>query len=521
VKYYYSQVDKDNLSWFSKDLTVQSLTEVNLSEGHLRGLNPFTLSFTYPISAIAGRNRSGKSTIITMAACAFHNSKSGFKLPERNLPYYTFSDFFVQSSEEVPPEGVKIKYRIMHNHWTKSPRAPDGTGNLYQIREKHKGGKWNNYDRRVERNVVFFGVQRVVPPVERSVARSYRARFSEQTSVKWEADVQSSVGRILGANYDGFKMNTYGKYRLPVVGSDGVRYSGFNMGAGENALFGIFSTIHESPIGTLLVIDEIELGLHAQAQKRLVNELKEACKQRHIQVVCTTHSATILRALPPEARFYVENVPGKTNVIPGVSPDYAEGRLSGEHSKELDIYVEDGVARDLLIANMGSGLRRRARLIPIGSATAVIRHLAAIRKDPRTSECVAILDGDQKSQLASLNSNFISALEKYEDKNEELNWLSERLFFLPGDTWPERWMIDMMLENNLDGLAEDLGSTRAELGSCLIQAKAAGKHNEIFQLATDLCLDTENVLRTVSRRIVTIKPESFKSINAMLNKYFP
>jgi hypothetical protein len=165
VKYLYSQVDRDNLRWFSRDMNVQSLTEIHLKEGQLRGLGPFGIVFTYPISAIAGKNRSGKSTILAMAACAFHNSTHGFKLPERKASYYTFSDFFVQSAEEVPPQGIVIRYRIMNNRWSRSTRAPNGVGNLFQGRSKKRGGKWSKYARRVKRNVVFFGVQCVVPPL--------------------------------------------------------------------------------------------------------------------------------------------------------------------------------------------------------------------------------------------------------------------------------------------------------------------------------------------------------------------
>lgn len=519
MKYLYSQIDRDNLDWFSRDMSVQSLTEVHLLDGHLRGLSPFSITFTYPISAIAGRNRSGKTTILAMASCAFHNTKSGFKLPERNTSYYRFSDFFVQSAEEVPPQGVKILYRIMHNNWRKSSHAPNGTGNLNQLREKKKGGKWNNYDRRVPRNVVFFGVQRVVPPAERSVSRSYRSRFSDSGPTQWEAGVQAVVGRILGAAYDGFRMKSYGKYRLPVVGSGGIHYSGFNMGAGENALFGIFSTIHESPRGTLLVIDEIELGLHAQAQKRLVNELKDACRERHIQVICTTHSPAILRALPPEGRFYIESLPSKTTVTPGISPEYAEGRLSGENSRELDILVEDGVALDLLTVLMESTIRRRTTLIPIGSAAAVIRHLSARRKEGQGCECIAVLDGDQAENIATHRSNFLTAMEAYEDRKSEIDWLSERLTFLPGDTWPERWMIDTLLTVNTNNLAVDLGIPAEEFSSCLKDARNAGKHNEIFHLASDLCLEPDAVLRLLSKYVVTQKPDDFHQVKEILTRY--
>jgi len=521
LKYSYSQVDKDNLAWFSGDMSVASLTELHLKDGHLRGLSPFKIQFTYPISAIAGKNRSGKSTILAMAACAFHNSKSGFKLPERRSPYYTFSDFFVQSAEEIPPQGIFIGYRIMYNKWLKSPRAPEGIGNCFQSRSKKKGGKWRRYANRVLRNVVFFGVQRVVPPYEKSVSRSYRSYFSDQASAGWETEVKAVVGRILGANYDSLKMKTYRKYRLAVVTTNGFQYSGFNMGAGENALFEIFSTIYATPKGTLLVIDEIELGLHAQAQRRLIDELKQACKNRHIQVICSTHSPTILGALPPEARLYVECRPSGTVIIPAVSTLYAAGRLSGEKSRELDIYVEDGAAKDILEAFMHNDLRKRAEVIPIGSPSAIIRQMAARRKDKRGGECIAVMDGDKASASGTYQNKFLGALESSENPDEEKTWFSERLTFLPGNTWPELWLIDSLLTLDTSAMAGSLRVSAEEFSSYLTEARNAGKHNELYHLAKSLCLEPENVLQTSARFVAAQKSDDFGQINAMLTKYLP
>jgi hypothetical protein len=125
VPYRYSAVDESNLRWFPRDTTSATLLTVKLVEGHLRGLYPFEINFQYPISAIAGKNGSGKTTILALAACAFHNTDSGFTAIWRRIPYYTFSDFFIQAQGEVPPDGIRIRYQILHNDWTKSSRIPD------------------------------------------------------------------------------------------------------------------------------------------------------------------------------------------------------------------------------------------------------------------------------------------------------------------------------------------------------------------------------------------------------------
>ena len=54
---------------------------------------------------------------------------------------------------------------------------------------------------------------------------------------------------------------------------------------GESAVFEILTALFEAGKGSLLIIDELELGLHEQAQIRFVYELKELCKEYRCQVV--------------------------------------------------------------------------------------------------------------------------------------------------------------------------------------------------------------------------------------------
>ena len=304
MPYSYSSTDNRNISWMRNDQTRATLRNVRLTRGHLRSLHPFELALDYPVTAIAGPNGSGKSTLLAIAACAYHNSTDGYIPRERISSYYRFSDFFIQSREEVPPEGISISYHFLHNRWR---GAEPGLGR--QIRTKSRGGKWNNYNRRIKRNVVYFGVQRVVPYYERRTYKSYRRHFSSnilELAENIQQEICTIAGRIIGRTYDNFEFYTHSKYSLPIATNRGIKYSGFNMGAGEITVFDILSTIFEAGSGTLLIIDEIELGLHEQAQNRLISELKELCNVFHCQIICSTHSSQILESLPPEGRFFLK-----------------------------------------------------------------------------------------------------------------------------------------------------------------------------------------------------------------------
>jgi predicted ATPase len=519
MKYRYSHLDEANLKWFAEDMTRATLAKIQLSLGEIRGLKHFDVSFRYPISAIAGANGSGKSTVLALAACAYHNSTDGFRLPGQRLPYYTMSDFFVQSVEEVPPQGIGIWYEFLHNNWRKSSRIPDGIGRGGQSRIKKKAGKWSNYSRRIKRNVVFFGIERVVPHSERSVSKSYKHYFQRAKAEGYEEKVRDIVGRVLGRKYDEFWFREHMKYRLPHVKTKKTVYSGFNMGAGENALFEIFSTIFTAPEGLLVTADEIELGLHESAQRKLIEELKTVCHDRHIQVICTTHSPTILEALPPEGRFFIERHGSQTIITLGVAPAYAAGRLAEQNSLELDLFVEDETAQQFVQAVLPTSTRRRINILPIGSAPAIARQMAARFKDPDKCESIAILDGDQRAHLKPLLRYFLKSLEDDKDQEKRTKWFQDRLTFLPGESWPEWWIFTQLTQLKLTSLANFFKITEEELQEICEKAIGAGKHNEFHLMAQDLSLPAEQVCSDICRWLAEELPDQFNEIRKLVSSY--
>ena len=501
-------------------MTRATLISIQLIEGHIRGLFPFKIEFKYPISVIAGSNGSGKSTILALASCAFHNSPKGYKPAGRKYPYYTFSDFFIQTSEEIPPSGLKISYSILYNNWKKSKHLPDGIGLGRQIRKKSKGGKWNKYFSRVKRNVVFFGIERVVPHYEKSVSKSYRKSFSREEDEGWEKEVRNIVGRILNKRYKKFWYKKHSKYKLPVVESESCLYSGFNMGAGESALFDIFSSIYSCPEGMLVVIDEIELGLHEKAQKKFIEELKRLCLKRHIQIICTTHSPIIFKNIPPEGRFLIERYKESTVITPEVTSKYAVGKLAGENSNELDIYVEDGIASSLVEAVLTNETRQRVNILPIGSSSAIVRQLAARKKEIKKGECIAILDGDKYNQCKKLKKLFLKSLESYSDKNAMIHWFTRRVSFLPGETWPEKWLL-LQFINGSSEIEEIFNITHEQFIEKIEEALESGKHNEIYTLAKELSLDKKYILNVLARNVAKINHLEFIEINDLLAEHLP
>jgi predicted ATPase len=516
MKYNNSNLDNKLKKIFQSDFQHAHLRQIQVATGQIRGLTTCSLSFDFPITAIAGKNGSGKSTVLALVCCAYHNRKSGYKSAHRKLPYYTFADFFIQHKEEIPPSGIFIKNHIAHNNWKPTASMPEGEGIAWQPRRKPKDGKWNEYAIRVRRDVAFIGIERIVPHSEKSQSKSYNRYFKSDETLGWEEKVGAMVGHILCKSYEEIKIAKHSKYRLPIVKSDGITFSGFNMGAGENALFEIFTTIYSAPTGSLIVIDEIELGLHIEAQKRFIKKLKEVCLERHIQIIFTTHSSEIFDCLPDEARIFIEKVNGKTIINVGSSSEHAFSKLSAENSRELTILVEDDIAKKLIALALPTEIRSRVHIEMIGSASALAIQLASNFKFKDSRKTVAVFDGDQRKKQTNNINKACTSLEISKVAISE--WFIENSLYLPSHTWPEKWIIEQN-KSFIDSLSELTNTDSETLSDILEQGLLAGKHNEFYEIGKLLSLSREDALNAFCMNITKNKnPEIIQLIETIKSK---
>lgn len=92
-----------------------------------------------------------------------------------------------------------------------------------------------------------------------------------------------------------------GDVMLVLVERDGRRIPARSLSDGTLRFLGELIALWTAPAGALLLVEEIENGLHPTRAHLLVEAMEAAVAQRGVQVVATTHSPLVLNALSPEA----------------------------------------------------------------------------------------------------------------------------------------------------------------------------------------------------------------------------
>jgi predicted ATPase len=404
------------------------LRSVDIRGSGIRGLRDLTLDFRYPLTVIAGKNGVGKSTILACVGCAYQNQTDYRTLFSRKA-YYTFDDYLFAGWGETPVRNVTVS-------WT----CRDPKGLVQIVSAKKSESRWDGYRKRHHRVVEYVGTLRAVHPTElRLLKNRFGLKASNVNAAALDEDHRAAVGQIIGRDYSSVDVCESGRHHLHRLRFGESHYSGFNSGSGEDISCLLTRIVNRIPEYGLLVIEEVETGLHPSAQRKLASFLLEACLKRKIQIICTSHSAEFLSAVPSEARILLVRNGTTTEPRYEVTVGEATRDLLGVSNAELVICVEDRVANCLVQELLPAGFRRRVRVVSCGSWQDVLRQLSAFVKDPSLGEAVGILDGDRRDGDGEHNSTFKEYLGGHLTEDQQA-WLKERLAYLPSDNSPEKWL---------------------------------------------------------------------------------
>jgi hypothetical protein len=306
-----------------------------------RGIDDLTVEFQYPITAISGLNGAGKSTVGQLCL-------GGYRKPATvtGIKRFYVRDFFPASAADPDPFGPDSSVVFEYN--------TTDANNSQTLTVARANKEWSGYKRQPERSCYYIGFTIYIPKVEQrdlSVYRGSQVALGAQRPIA--DDVRERVGRILGQHYDAmhFQGITHGQRHgeLGIAQRFGAQYSENNMGFGEGRTLYLVDLLENSPEQSLFVIEEPETSLHENAQFELGRYLLDVCNRRHHQIVMTTHSSTLLNALPADARLMLLRDSAGVEAFPQMSAARARSILSGGHHRALCILVEDEFAKLLLI----------------------------------------------------------------------------------------------------------------------------------------------------------------------------
>ena len=379
----------------------------------VRGFEDREVTFDFPVTALVGPNGGGKTTILGAAGIIYRQVPPG--------RFFSKSGRYDQSMQDW-----RIEYELVDRDLQRT--SVQRTASFKQL-------KWNRTA--VQRDVVIFGVARTVPANERrELIKAVGSKFAAKSSVDLTSPVIAAAQAILGKPMEGYSrlsVDIKGKVTLYSARTPEGTYSEFHFGAGEASIIRIISGIEDAPDDSLVLIEEIENGLHPVATRKMVEYLVDAAKRKSLQIIFTTHSNEALAPLPSNAiwaAYSGEVLQGKLDVT-------ALRTITGQVDAALAIYVEDDFGELVIAAALrqAKGVALDAvKIHGMGGFGSAIKVNEQRNLDPaRTFPSVAVVDGDQSKLVDP----------------------AARVYALPGDTYPEAHVFEYV-HSHLDAFAAKL-----------------------------------------------------------------
>lgn len=343
----------------------------------VRGFVGAQVTFDFPVTALVGPNGGGKSTVLGAAACAYKSIKPGTFFPKSSIGDNSMAEW-------------SLEYDLIDK--TVNPTT------LLRRSSSFRQMKWVRGDV-ATRAVSYFGIQRTVPAGElpqfkKLMRPSYQHGFPLESL---PAEACTQIEHILGRPVTEFRKTLVGTSESFHVGRNhGAEYSEFHFGAGESSIIRIVTAIELVPESSLILIEEIENGLHPIATRRLVEYLISAAERRKIQAIFTTHSDDALSVLPGDAVWAC--LDGTTQQ--GSLSIKTLRAISGKVDTALAIFTEDAFGRFIiqaLIRERLSDLHDQIEVHAVaGDGNAVRIHKNRLSDPSAKYRSLCVIDGDSK-----------------------------------------------------------------------------------------------------------------------------
>ena len=305
-----------------------------LSLGDFRLFNGAEVYIGKMVTAIAGNNGTGKSTVLGILA---NSSQLKGKKTLLGKPYRgEFSELFSADKDHDPTgqkihmwykeKGVELEADFRTGWQKKKGReGGDDAEERFRVIPKRRRLDGTPTESKIESPVIYLGPSRLYPvgeTVDTVTAKS--RRWGDAADEEWFNENYSkilsihepikslsslSISGISSKSGTGVETDTYG----PTANSSGQD----NLGQILLAVLSLKKLRDEMGgdwDGGLLLIDEVDASLHPAAQQRLLRLLLDESRACGFQVVFTTHSTVILRELSEKNQHNPVSSPGGVEV---------------------------------------------------------------------------------------------------------------------------------------------------------------------------------------------------------------
>ena len=468
------------------------LSEIRLRG--IRGMDDLRVAFDYPVSVIAGENASGKSTALFAAACAY-------RVPGAGVRDFVPSTLFPDYRPKTGGRGDGKPEIVLEFDYS----TPQGRRSMRWRRVKG----WNRsfFSRpgatQPERPVYLRTLSNLSNPSEVRGVLGMSLLKSRPRETPLTASQIEFAQRILPFRYsEVVNLSNRGKSLLFAARDGGAAYSELHMAAGERSVLRLSQEIAQID-GALILIDEVEAGLHPWVQQLLMMQLQQLALRNDLQVIVTSHSPVVLDSVPRHGRLFLErDAEGRVKASPPYR-DIVQKALYGRAGEALNLLCEDEAAEGVLqgvFDVLVPRLRVARESIRVGRDTGADEfpsHAAAFAKFGQIQNFIFVLDGDKRES-------------DLESRIRGRAGHDVPLFFLPGRGAPESWVWSRLQKGS--GVSRELGISAEELSATVRQLdsiydSASDRPPEIAKaklraLSDKLEWSPQEVCRVVAREAV-------------------
>ncbi|OOF48710.1 hypothetical protein BKK54_10380 [Rodentibacter genomosp. 1] len=432
------------------------------------------LHFDYPITALVGQNGTNK----TSALVALYGSVDG-KVPSEfwfTTPidktegvqyqsyWYIYKDNYSKCNAEVFLHNNQKQNRNVDYWETDRPKSNYGMSPFKNVQSPNQTKtRW----KKIKKDVVYINFRSELSAFDKCLYHSLKPSQNYKTkqdfirakskNLKYSIDKNKDtfylynqqkidknvilsksevdlISKILNKKYSSIKYIEHSFFQTSggtaFLQTESLYYSEAYAGSGEFAVVSLVHKVMNAPERSLILLDEPEVSLHPNAQKKLIEFLKNQSKEKKHQIVISTHSTEIIKELPDEAikLFYEDSITKKVNINNSVNKYNVFTKLGYDYSK-IPVYVEDRLAKKIIeYAIEDTGLKDTFSIefFP-GGAEAIIQRLNHYIEAGHKQ--IVLLDGDQKSELYKNNGDKFPLSQNVLDK--DLDKTIEDLFNFP------------------------------------------------------------------------------------------